>query len=109
VAPWSDDLDSKELVRGNGERTGNEPFEAVVSTSGQEMLEKLLASAIVWYGTGNGEFPYEAEAFGVLFTVRINDFPAEPLYSILMGDQVLGDLEDWPPAWIQPSFFAGSA
>jgi hypothetical protein len=35
--------------------------------------------------------------------LRVNDFPAEPLYSIMVDGTVLADLEDWPSAWQRPA------
>ncbi len=34
--------------------------------------------------------------------MRVNDFPAEPLYSLLVNGQVAYDLEDWPERWLRP-------
>jgi len=52
-----------------------------------------------WQRTTDGEWPYRASADGHELRIRVNDFPAEPLYSVLCEGQSLGDLEDWPPAW----------
>lgn len=58
--------------------------------------------AIAWAHTGDGERPYRAVAGGAELVVRVNDFPAEPLYSLLVNGRPAGDLEDWPAAWIRP-------
>jgi hypothetical protein len=65
--------------------------------------DALTKLPIVWKHTGDAEFPYTAEAEGRRFTIRINDFPAEPLYTLLADSEELTDLEDWPPAWVMPA------
>lgn len=62
----------------------------------------LLELAIAWTHTGDAEIPYAAEVDGRRYTIRINDFPAEPLYTLLADGAELVDLEDWPPAWQMP-------
>ena len=59
-------------------------------------------TAIIWEHTGDGEFPYKAEVDGQTLAVRVNDFPAEPLYTLFVGDMKAEDLEDWPLAWVRP-------
>lgn len=65
--------------------------------------ENLPLVAITWKHTGDGEFPYTAEVGGQTYTIRINDFPAEPLYTLISNGAELMDLEDWPPTWVFPS------
>ena len=57
---------------------------------------------IAWEHTGDGELPYRAKVDGVELLVRVNDFPAEPLYSLLANGQLECDLEDWPGRWVRP-------
>lgn len=66
-------------------------------------VEAIVGLPIVWKHTGDAEFPYTAEVSGRCFTIRINDFPAEPLYTLLVDGNELADLEDWPSAWEMPS------
>jgi hypothetical protein len=58
--------------------------------------------SLAWEHTGDGELPYRAEVDGAELLVRVNDFPAEPLYSLLVNGQVAYDLEDWPEHWVRP-------
>jgi hypothetical protein len=62
---------------------------------------------IAWEHTGDGELPYRAKVDGVELLVRVNDFPAEPLYSLLVNGQLECDLEDWPGRWVRPRVPAG--
>jgi hypothetical protein len=52
--------------------------------------------------TGDGEYPYRAETVLGVVVIRVNDFPAEPLYSIFIDDVFVTDLEDWPEGWVRP-------
>lgn len=58
---------------------------------------------VAWRRTGSGEIPYEAEVDGRRWTLRVNDFPAEPLYTLLVDGEPAGDLDAWPPAWRRPA------
>lgn len=54
---------------------------------------------VVWAAGPDREVVYVAEVDGRRWTIRLGDFPAEPLYTLIVdGDEVLG-LDDWPPAW----------
>lgn len=57
---------------------------------------------VTWRATSNAEVPYEAEVDGRRWMVRVNDFPAEPLYTLLVDGAAVQDLEDWPRAWQRP-------
>ena len=61
------------------------------------------ARAISWQRTGSGEEPYEAEVDGRRWTVRVNDFPAAALYTLLVDGEAVEDLEGWPAGWTRPA------
>ena len=61
----------------------------------------LLAAAIAWRQTTNPEVPWQAEFNGNSLALRLNDFPDEPLYTLLVNDNPLGDFDDWPAAWMR--------
>ena len=86
----------------NVEQISEAGFESLVAELRREISERRQASVIVWRHTGDGEFPYEAEVEGQTFTIRINDFPDQPLYTLLAGDKKVEDMEDWPSAWVRP-------
>jgi len=58
---------------------------------------------VTWRRTASAEHPYEAEVDGHRWTVRVNDFPAEALYTLLVDGAAVEDLEAWPEAWKRPS------
>ncbi|GAB3840120.1 hypothetical protein ACFPIJ_34105 [Dactylosporangium cerinum] len=65
-------------------------------------MSDLTATPIRWEHSGDGEFPYHAEVDGRTLTVRVNDFPAEPLYTLIVDGSELVDLDDWPTVWRRP-------
>ncbi|MET7425669.1 hypothetical protein [Dactylosporangium sp. NPDC005555] len=65
-------------------------------------MSDLIATPIRWEHSGDGEFPYHAEVDGRALTVRVNDFPAEPLYTLIVDGSEMVDLDDWPTVWRRP-------
>lgn len=63
---------------------------------------KIQIEPIRWAHTGDAEFPYQAVIDGRRWTIRVNDFPEAPLYTLLIDDQTVLDVEDWPSAWLRP-------
>jgi hypothetical protein len=62
----------------------------------------LTDQPIAWEHTGDGEFPYRARVSEAGLLIRVNDFPAEPLYTLLVNGQPGCDLDDWPACWARP-------
>lgn len=62
----------------------------------------LTQVPVVWKHTGDAEFPFTADVRSRRFTIRINDFPAEPMYTLLAEGKELEDLDDWPSKWVMP-------
>lgn len=69
----------------------------------QSVSEERRAAAIAWEPTGDGEIPYRAWFQGRELALRVNDFPAEPLYTLLSDGEEIEDLEDWPAPWVRPA------
>lgn len=62
-------------------------------------VERMIA----WRRAESAETPYEADVDGRRWVVRVNDFPAEPLYTLIVDGEPIAHLEDWPSAWQRPS------
>lgn len=45
---------------------------------------------------------YRAGVDGATWTVRMNDFPTEPLYTLLIGGEPRIDFNNWPALWHRP-------
>ena len=66
------------------------------------IVTKHVSSPMVWEQTGDGELPYRRSVNGRAFTIRVNDFPAEPLYTLLIDEDEIADRDDWPAQWHKP-------
>jgi hypothetical protein len=77
-------------------------FERHLAVLRRPFVQRLVTTPMTWEATGDGEIPYRSRIGSVTLQVRVNDFPAEPLYSLLAADEVLADLEDWPVPWSKP-------
>ncbi len=62
----------------------------------------LTLTHVEWKHTGDGALPYTADVDGRRLTIRVNDFPAEPLYTLIVDGVEQRDLDDWPSAWVKP-------
>lgn len=58
-----------------------------------------LSEKIHWRETDDPEHPFEAVHKGEMLTLRLNDFPAEPLYTLLANGEEVTDVEDFSDNW----------
>ena len=61
-----------------------------------------IRSEVTWQSANDPDQPYQALVSGVTWQIRLNDCPAQPLYTLLIYDQPVGDLDDWPASWQRP-------
>ena len=45
---------------------------------------------------------FKATVDGARWTIRMNDFPAEPLYTLLINGEQIIHFNDWPAFWKKP-------
>ena len=64
--------------------------------------EDYLRTSIHWSSTNDAERPWRARVGEALWVLRVNDFPAEPMYSLLIDGRKAADFDDWPAAWKRP-------
>jgi hypothetical protein len=62
-------------------------------------LGALLARELTWNATGNPEYPWATEVDGERWQIRLNDFPDDFMYSLVIGGEDKGDFHDWPETW----------
>ncbi|HEY4238888.1 MAG TPA: hypothetical protein VGM88_03700 [Kofleriaceae bacterium] len=67
--------------------------------AGKELWERDVS----WTATGDGEFPYKVVDGGKEYVLRVNDFPAEALYTLMSNGEEVVDLDDWPAEWQRPA------
>jgi hypothetical protein len=63
------------------------------------MPDDYFELPIRWTKTVDAEFPYAAVIDGQQWTIRINDFPEEPLYTLLVGGKEVISFDSWPKTW----------
>jgi hypothetical protein len=80
------------------ERVAGAAGKAPVLKPGQgELLRR-----IDWNRTEDLDEPWAAEVDGAAWRVRLNDFPDEIAYSLVIDGKVIGHFQDWPQAWSRP-------
>lgn len=65
-------------------------------------MDDWTAAPIRWQNTGDGEYPFRADLGADALVLGVNDFPADPLYTLYANGSAVVDLEDWPSAWLRP-------
>jgi hypothetical protein len=54
---------------------------------------------IVWKATNNLDHPWAAAVDGEHWQVRLNDFPDDFMYTLVIEGTAAGDFHDWPATW----------
>ena len=62
-------------------------------------ISTVFKQNLVWVKTVDVDFPYETKVNEVLWQIRLNDFPEEPLYTLFIQGKPLFDFDDWPHNW----------
>ena len=65
------------------------------------ILAIVLDATVAWREVERGGEELEAEVEGHACRLRMNDFPAESLYTLTVGDERI-DFDDAPPGWTIP-------
>jgi hypothetical protein len=58
-----------------------------------------LKTLVTWSPTGDALVPWKAQVDGQTWSVRLNDFPEEHLYTLLIGGKEMESFDTWPPLW----------
>ena len=64
-------------------------------------LRRALARPIEWKLADDSERPWMADVDGRRWSARLNDFPDEPMYGLIIDDKPVGNFHDWPDTWIR--------
>lgn len=62
-------------------------------------LVDLLARPVTWQSPGDPLIHWRAEVEGAVWQVRLNDFPDDFMYSLVISGQDQGRFHDWPETW----------
>ena len=80
------------------------PSDRSISATGtaptqESHLEKLLATRVRWTENEDPVRRWVARVGSEDWIVSIGDFPDEPLYTLTVDGNHIGDFDDWPSAW----------
>jgi len=64
-----------------------------------QQVTRRLASVTAWNRTGDAFIPWDADVSAQHWQVRLNDYPDEFMYALLIDGKTIGDFHDWPQAW----------
>ncbi|HLK63264.1 MAG TPA: hypothetical protein VKU19_07480 [Bryobacteraceae bacterium] len=70
-----------------------------LSPKENKQVSRVLAKRIEWRPTGNFDIPWIAEDRQHTYRVRLNNFPDEWMYGLLVDETEAGDFHDWPDTW----------
>lgn len=62
-------------------------------------LTEHLARKLSWRATNDVDHPWTTEVAGETWRVRLNDFPDELMYTLIINDVVAGSFNEWPESW----------
>jgi hypothetical protein len=65
-------------------------------------LQSYLAEEVVWEKSLDPLRPYAVEIDGEHRVIRLNDFPDEHLYTLIVDEVEIADFSDWPEWWRRP-------
>lgn len=66
-------------------------------------LRVALRTGVAWTRTNDVDRPFSAIVNGETWALRLGDFPAEPLYTLLVNGAEVGSFDTWPVAWTRPT------
>jgi hypothetical protein len=65
-------------------------------------VHNYLEEKIVWKQGREPVYPYTADVSGERCLIRINDFPNDHLYTLIVNDKEVVSFDDWPEHWSRP-------
>jgi hypothetical protein len=64
-------------------------------------LDDCLNTDVRWLKTNDPTELWSAQAGAETWTIRVNDFPEEHLYTLLVNDREIGSFDEWPRQWLR--------
>jgi len=61
--------------------------------------KKYTLKRMVWEETNDPIYPYSATVGGDSWRIRVNNFPDEQMYTLLVNEQDMGNFDSWPVFW----------
>lgn len=69
----------------------------------QSRLDVSLRTHVTWTNTPDVHHPLSAVVDGQAWVLRLGDFPAEPLYTLVVDGDEIGSFDTWPASWTRPT------
>ncbi len=66
-------------------------------------ITNYLGEKIDWKRTTDPHYPFAAEFEGEQCVIRLNDFPEEHLYTLIVNGKEVADFDDWSAEWKRPA------
>jgi hypothetical protein len=66
-----------------------------------ELIVQLQRSSVEWVSIPDSPYVFNALFHGTSVALRLNDFPDEPLYTLIF-DGTETDLDEFPSSWTLP-------
>ena len=63
---------------------------------------EYFAKSIKWEKGSSAEYPFRASINEETLVIRINDFPEEEMYTLLVDGNKICDFTIWPSRWQKP-------
>ena len=73
--------------------------EPAAKTTGAGTVDKPLRREVSWTPTGDALLPYRTSVGSEEWTIRVNDFPDDQLYTLLIDGRDAESFDDWPRSW----------
>ncbi len=61
--------------------------------------ERVFGIAVSWQYAQDPLYPYTAQVDNKMWMIRLNDFPEEALYTLIIDDNEITSFDDWPVQW----------
>lgn len=65
-------------------------------------VHSYLEEKVAWRRGKDPSYPFEAEVDTDKLVIRLNDFPDETLYTLMVNDEEVLSFDDWPECWPRP-------
>lgn len=64
-------------------------------------LGDCLTRQMTWFSTNDPVAFWRTEAGPQIWTVRVNNFPEDHLYTLFINGHEIGDFDEWPIRWVR--------
>ena len=65
-------------------------------------LRKASRLAVLWHRTNDPLLPFRADVGSDTWHLKLNDFPEEHMYTLLVNSREVDRFDDWPKTWKDP-------